>query len=98
MSKGIFIVDEIPKCCGSCRYANRSSGFEYICTCALSFNEHGTHKRISRMADKPDWCPVIPMGKDLEEKLEHIDRFFNSISTEELERVVEEEMADKAEN
>lgn len=91
MSKGIIIVDEIPKCCGSCRFANRSYGFEYICTCALSFNEHGVHKQISRMAEKPDWCPILPVGKDLEERLESIDRFFDSVNTEELEQLTEEE-------
>lgn len=94
MSKGIIIVDKIPKCCGSCPYAEQLYGLRY--TCAVS-SDSGLRRLISCMAEKPDWCPILPMGKDLEERLEHIDRFFDSMSAEELERVVEEEMPGDAE-
>ena len=89
MAKGIIVVDEIPKCCGSCPYAEQLYGLRY--TCAVC-HDQGLSRLLSPMAEKPDWCPILPVGKDLEERLESIDRFFDSVSTEELERMVEEEM------
>lgn len=89
MSKGIIIVDEIPKCCGRCPYAEQLYGLRY--TCAVS-SDGGLRRLLSHMAGRPDWCPILPVGKDLEERLEQIDRFFDSVSTEELEPLTEEEM------
>lgn len=89
MAKGIIVVDEIPKCCGSCPYAEQLYGLRY--TCAVC-HDQGLRRLLSPMAGKPDWCPILPVGKDLEERLESIDRFFDSVSTEELEQLTEEEM------
>ncbi len=50
MSKGIIVVDDIPKSCEECR-------FSVFYECGIGFCKA---KREHIDSDEPDWCPIKP--------------------------------------
>lgn len=54
MSKGIIVVDNIPKNCEECR-------FSVFVECGIEFCKV---KREYIDSDKPDWCPIKPKNDE----------------------------------
>lgn len=60
MSKGIFVIPEIPPYCSRCPF-EVCGGNSYYCDLHESITVSLKPMPLTNRQEKPDWCPIKPM-------------------------------------
>lgn len=68
MAKGIIFINNIPQNCFYCKFKKRPFGFSFEedMICEVTGQSVYQYKPHNIFGNKPDWCPIKPLSKEVE--------------------------------